>query len=115
MKFRVPLLLLVFALLGETLTFAHEARPGYLELTETAPDTYTYLWKRPTGGEVELQLTPIIPADCKLTAPDQQQLTVGAVVVRGTLDLHRWARWQNHRDRRIGWHHHRCSGAPASQ
>ena len=85
MKFRVPLLLLVFALLGETLTFAHEARPGYLELTETAPDTYTYLWKRPTGGEVELQLTPIIPADCKLTAPDQQQLTVGAVVVRGTL------------------------------
>ena len=82
---RLLLLVVGFALFGEALAFAHEARPGYLELTETAPDTYSFLWKRPSGGEVELQLYPIIPKDCSLVIPDHQQLALGAVVVRGTL------------------------------
>ncbi len=85
MKYRVLVLVIGFVLLGETLAFAHEARPGYLELTETGPDTYSFLWKRPTGGEVELQLSPIIPPDCTLVTLDHQQLAIGAVVVRGTL------------------------------
>jgi hydrogenase/urease accessory protein HupE len=65
--------------------FAHEARPGYLELRENGPDTYSFLWKRPSGGEVELQLTPVIPKECTLETPDRQQLTPGAIIVRGTL------------------------------
>jgi hydrogenase/urease accessory protein HupE len=73
------------ALLGVTATFAHEARPGYLELRETGPDTYSFLWKRPSGGEVELEIAPVIPSGCTLLTPDRQQLTVGAVVVHGTL------------------------------
>lgn len=85
MKHRLQILIAALALFAVTAAFAHEARPGYLELRETAPDTYSYLWKRPTGGEVELQLTPLIPKDCTLITPDRQQLTVGAVVVRGTL------------------------------
>jgi hydrogenase/urease accessory protein HupE len=85
MKFRFLLLLVALALLGQTIAFAHEARPGYLELTETGPDTYSFLWKRPSGGEVELQLSPIIPKDCTLVTPDRQPLALGAVVVRGTL------------------------------
>ncbi|HEX4883948.1 MAG TPA: HupE/UreJ family protein, partial [Casimicrobiaceae bacterium] len=64
---------------------AHETRPGYLELRESGPATYALLWKRPTGGEVELQIAPLVPDDCRLVTPDQQQLTPGAVVVRGTL------------------------------
>jgi hydrogenase/urease accessory protein HupE len=64
---------------------AHESRPGFLELRETAPETYAFLWKKPTGGEVEIQIAPAIPDGCRLATPDRQQLTPGAVIVRGTL------------------------------
>jgi len=64
---------------------AHEARPGFLELKETGPETYSFLWKKPTGGEIEIQIAPVIPEGCRLTTPDRQQLTPGALIVRGTL------------------------------
>ncbi len=64
---------------------AHEARPGFLELRETGSDTYAFLWKKPTGGEVEIQLAPVIPKDCRLATADRQQPTPGATIVRGTL------------------------------
>ncbi len=85
MNHRFLVLLAALLIVADRPVNAHEARPGYLELRELGPETYSYLWKRPTGGEVELALSPIIPKGCTLTAPDQQQLTVGAVVVRGTL------------------------------
>jgi hydrogenase/urease accessory protein HupE len=62
---------------------SHEARPGFLELRETAPETYALLWKKPTGGEVEIQIAPVIPDGCRLATRDRQQLTPGAVIVRG--------------------------------
>jgi hydrogenase/urease accessory protein HupE len=64
---------------------AHEARPGFLELRETAPETYSLLWKKPTGGEVEIQIAPVVPEGCRLATPDRQQLTPGAMIVRGML------------------------------
>jgi len=66
-------------------TQAHEVRPGFLELRETGPETYTLTWKKPTGGEVEISIAPVIPEGCRLVTPDRQQLTPGAVIVRGTL------------------------------
>jgi len=79
---------LAAALLGLALASAaaaHETRPGFLDLTETAPGTYDLLWKRPTGGEVEIRIAPVVPEGCRFSAPDKQQLTPGAVVVRGVL------------------------------
>ena len=64
---------------------AHEMRPGFLELRENGPGVYGFLWKKPAGGEVEIAIAPVIPPGCRLTAPGQQQLTPGAIVVRGTL------------------------------
>jgi hydrogenase/urease accessory protein HupE len=64
---------------------AHEVRPGFLELREGDPSTYALLWKRPTGGEVEIRIAPVVPEGCRLVTPDQQQLTPGAMLVRGTL------------------------------
>jgi hydrogenase/urease accessory protein HupE len=86
MRRRLPLLLgagLTLGAAGDAR--AHEVRPGYLELRENDPATYALLWKRPTGGEVEVQIAPVIPESCRLATPDRQQLTPGAVVVRGTL------------------------------
>jgi len=65
--------------------WAHEARPGFLELRETGPETYSLLWKKPTGGEVEIQIAPVVPEGCRLVTPDRQQMTPGALIVRGTL------------------------------
>ena len=64
---------------------AHELRPGFMELRETGPGTYSFLWKKPSGGEIEIYIAPIIPKACRLTTSNQQQLTPGALVVRGTL------------------------------
>ena len=63
---------------------AHELRPGFLELHETGPDTYALLWKKPAGGEVEIYIAPVLPKECRLAAAGQQ-LTPGALTVRGTL------------------------------
>ena len=86
MKPRLALLLgagLVLA--GAATSLAHEARPGFLELRETGPETYSVLWKKPTGGEVEIQIAPVFPRECRLATSDRQQLTPGATIVRGTL------------------------------
>ena len=65
---------------------AHETRPGLLDLRETTDGRYTLLWKRPTGGEVEIRINPVIPEGCTLITDDkQQQVSPGAVVVRGVL------------------------------
>jgi hypothetical protein len=73
------------AALAPAAALAHESRPGFLELRETGPQTYSFLWKKPTGGEVEIQIAPVIPQGCRLATPDRQQLTPGAMIVRGTL------------------------------
>ena len=64
---------------------AHEVRPGFLELRETGPETYSVLWKHPAGGEVQISLAPVFPKGCSFRTPDRQQMTPGAVIVRGTL------------------------------
>jgi len=64
---------------------AHETRPGFLELREGEPGVYELLWKRPTGGEVEIRIAPVVPDGCRFAAPDRQQLTPGAEIVRGRL------------------------------
>lgn len=43
---------------------AHEVRPAYLELRETAPETYDVLWKVPArGGNMRLSLQVEFPSD----------------------------------------------------
>lgn len=85
MRRRLLLSAMVLALAGARAARAHEARPGFLELRETGPETYSFLWKKPTGGEVEIQIAPAIPAGCQLATSDRQQITLGAMIVRGTL------------------------------
>jgi hydrogenase/urease accessory protein HupE len=86
LKQRIFLLAAALSAIVASPARAHEARPGFLELRETEPGTYSLLWKRPTGGEVEIQIAPVLPEECRLVTPDRQrQLSPGALVVRGTL------------------------------
>jgi hydrogenase/urease accessory protein HupE len=54
-------------------------------LRETGAGTYSFLWKKPAGGEVEIYIAPVLPKACRLAGAGQQQLTPGALMVRGTL------------------------------
>jgi hydrogenase/urease accessory protein HupE len=49
----LPRLLILFAALGSCSLVgnAHEVRPAYLELKQTAPDTFDMLWKVPARGD----------------------------------------------------------------
>ena len=46
--------------------FAHEVRPGYLEIRQTGPETYDALWKVPGQGDnLRLGLYVEFPAGCR--------------------------------------------------
>jgi hydrogenase/urease accessory protein HupE len=64
---------------------AHEVRPGLLELRESSPDAYSLLWKKPAGGETEIQIAPVIPDGCTMSTSDRHLPTPGAFVMRGLL------------------------------
>jgi len=50
---------------------------GFLELRESAPGAYSFLWKKPSGGEIENLHRAHHPKGCRLTTSGQQQLTPG--------------------------------------
>ena len=75
----------VLVLAGLCTAQAHEARPGYLELRESSPDRYDVLWKQPVRGEYRLRIDPVFPDSCAVESAGGQQLTSGALVVRGRL------------------------------
>ena len=66
MKHWIPLLLLIAAF-GQVLphAFGHEVRPAYLELRQTAPDTYDVLWKVPALGDRRLGIYVRFPPEAK--------------------------------------------------
>jgi hydrogenase/urease accessory protein HupE len=84
---RMIRMVLVFAAIFGSLpdASAHEVRPGLLELRETSPGIYGLLWKKPAGGETEIQIAPVIPVGCELSTADQQSPTPGAFVMQGVL------------------------------
>lgn len=84
-RFAQVLIAALVLICGGNLAVAHEVRPGFLELRETEQNTYSFLWKKPSGGEVEIYIAPIIPDECHLITPGRQKLTPGAVIVRGAL------------------------------
>jgi hydrogenase/urease accessory protein HupE len=79
------LLLVLPVLTIASAAWSHEIRPGYLELRESGDGSYELLWKKPAGGEIEIRIAPVVPEGCELLTPDRQQITPGAVLVRGTL------------------------------
>lgn len=98
---RKSLLLLLLTMLG-TDAFAHEVRPAYLEIDQTAAHRYLVLWKQPTMGEFAVHLVPHLsngwledaPAEAyagsgfliktwKITSPEDDPLANRTVSVEG--------------------------------
>lgn len=64
---------------------AHELRPAFLELIETAPDIFDVLWKVPARGEAWLALDASLPENCTETGPRTVSATGDAVTSRWSI------------------------------
>lgn len=64
---------------------AHEVRPAYLELTETAEAEFAVTWKQPVRDGRRLRIDPIFPADCEQGEP-VVAIVGGALVSRWTIE-----------------------------
>jgi hypothetical protein len=60
---------------------AHEVRPGYLEIDQTAPVSYAVIWKQPTMGDVAIHLVPHI-SNGWLEAPPSDQYAAAGFLIR---------------------------------
>jgi hydrogenase/urease accessory protein HupE len=58
---------LAAVLLWACLCAAHEVRPAYLELRETAPGEFGVLWKTPVQGDARLALDPVFSEVTSIT------------------------------------------------
>ncbi len=68
--------LLLAALLPASAAWAHEVRPAYLELKETAPGRFDVLWRTPMLSGMQLPIVLKLPDDVQnLKEPTIQQLT----------------------------------------
>ena len=73
------LLLLCF---GLTPALADEIRPAYLQLTETAPDSFAIIWKLPAKGDKKLGLSAVLPDNCRSVTEPGTELVNGAYIER---------------------------------
>ncbi len=65
---------------------AHEVRPGYLELRESAPGVFRVLWKKPARGDLILKIDPVFSAGCVVAGIGSGDVRGGAYVARATLE-----------------------------
>ena len=80
------LLILVLLVTLAPGVFAHEARPAYLELRQTGPQTYDALWKVPGQGEdLRLGLSVELPASCANVAEPRGSMINNAFTERWTV------------------------------
>ena len=82
-RLRYPLLLVL--VLCARPSVAHEVRPGYLQLTQTALDTFELLFKVPAMGDRRLGLHPKLPDHCEPVAPPVAYNVGGAYTERAVL------------------------------
>lgn len=73
-------LFLLAAILWSSLCAAHEVRPAYLELRETAAGEFSVLWKTPMLGEARLALEPVFSGEMSSVAPKVTRRAPGAAI-----------------------------------
>ena len=61
---------------------AHEVRPAYLRIQQTAADTFDLLWRVPTRGQMRLKLSVSLPPHCNQTGEVRSWQQGGVIVER---------------------------------
>jgi hydrogenase/urease accessory protein HupE len=82
---RISLLALLWLVSGSVT--AHEVRPAYLELRETAGEHYEVLWKVPgLGTDMRLGIYVELPANCKKLGESRATFSNNAFIERWSVD-----------------------------
>jgi hydrogenase/urease accessory protein HupE len=63
---------------------AHEMRPAFLDMEETAPNVFAVVWKVPAAGDMRLPLDLELPASCAELAPRTSELDDNYLITRWT-------------------------------
>ncbi len=88
MKHWLPPLMLISCLLLARNASAHEVRPAYLELRQTAPETYDVLWKVPAlGDDRRLGVYVRFPSEAKELSERRGFFSASAYVERSRIQL----------------------------
>lgn len=80
MKRLAALLAFFAAIFAAAGAFAHEVRPAYLEIEQTAPTKYQVTWKQPTMGDVAIHLVPHISNGWLKEQPADQYASGGFLI-----------------------------------
>lgn len=68
MTARTPAFVIALVVLSASPAFAHELRPGYLEIREVQAETFRVLWKVPALADMRLAIHARFPKSCKMIA-----------------------------------------------
>ena len=99
------------ALLGHSAQ-SDEIRPGYLELRQTASDTYSLLFKIPAlGDDLRLAIYVNLPEGTNDVTPPRAGFNGGAYTERRTIRRNGGLRRTDHCNRRLVGHVHGRAGA----
>lgn len=84
---RLLLLLIVLTALGHgPVAQAHDSRPAYLEINETAPGRYEVLWRTPLNAGMRLPVVLKFSDETRnITAPSEKEFT-GMLLERRWID-----------------------------
>ena len=63
---------------------AHELRPAFLDMQETAPDVFAVVWKVPAAGDMRLPLDLQLPANCAERTPPTKEFDNNYLLTRWT-------------------------------
>lgn len=80
------LLVLPLLMLFGTAAVAHEVRPAFLDIRETAPDAFTVFWKVPAQGRMRLALDAHLPKQCVERAAPIRSFEGSAYLERRVVD-----------------------------
>ena len=85
---RLSLLCILLGALAQSLVAqAHELRPAYLEINETAPGRYEVLWRTPINAGMRLPVVLKLPDDARnITAPSLKEFS-GILLERRLVDV----------------------------
>ncbi len=66
---------------------AHDARPAYLEITETAPGRYDILWRTPVAAGARLPVQLKLPEDARTVAAPHERILPDSVLERRIVEV----------------------------
>lgn len=65
--------------------YAHTSLPGYLELTETSPGSFTFVWRVPTAEGPPPAIYPVFPANCAVSDQLTTEQAPASLIERGSV------------------------------